>query len=531
MAGRYLIGLDYGTESARGVLIDAETGAQVASHTVDYPNGVMTRMRDGAELPRGWALQDASDYLVAAREILTVLGTGKHIESIGIDFTASSPMPAHADGRALSQTHPDSGHAYVKLWKHASAQHFADAINARGGDFLTNFGGKVSGEWLLAKAAELAREAPDLWAQTDRFIEAGDWVVWQLTGQERRSLAFAAYKAQYDAREGYPTDAVDGLEARLSAPFPIGTSAGRLDAAWRADTGIEGPCTVAVAVIDSHAVLPAVGGVRDGCLVAALGTSAVYLHLSSAFKPLPPGIEGVAKDASVAGFWCYEAGQAGFGDTLAWFARTFPRGAELSDSFAAYNAEAAELAPGAGRLVALDWWSGNRVPLADTKLSGLLVGLDTHTTAAQIYRALMEALCFGARSVVELFEAGGLPVEEMIVTSGLAASNPLLVQILADVLGKEIRVPEIDNATAVGAAIHGAVAGGVVAGFADGAERFGARSFRRVSPVDGNTEVYAKLYSGYRALAETRVVRDVMHDLAEVEASAGKQSAGRRSVA
>ena len=185
----YLIGLDYGTESARGILLDSCSGAIEGSHTHVYRHGVMNRvLPDGTRLPPAWALQVASDYTEAAAEILAALGRGKQIDGIGLGFTASTPLPARADGTPLSTLYPSEPHAYVKLWKHQSAQPWADRINARGGEFLRNFGGKVSGEWLLAKAAQLAEEAPALWNAADRFIEAGDWLVWQLTGQENRSL-------------------------------------------------------------------------------------------------------------------------------------------------------------------------------------------------------------------------------------------------------------------------------------------------------------------------------------------------------
>jgi L-ribulokinase len=533
MTQKFLIGIDYGTESARGVLVDAESGAEIDSHTVSYPHGVIaSQLPSGEILPRGWALQQPQDYLLAARAILTALGSGKQIEGIGLGFTASSPMPVKASGTPLSDIHPHAPHAYVKLWKHASAQSYADEINARGGAYLHNFGGKLSGEWLLAKAAQIRAEAPKLWGETDKFIEAGDWVVWQLTGHESRSLGFAAYKAQFNQETGYPDHVVEGLASRLSTPLPIGSAAGLLTEEWRAATGISGQAAVAVAVIDSHMVLPAVGGVRDGALVAAIGTSAVYLHLSRDFKPLPSGIEGVAKDGSVAGFWCYEAGQAGFGDTLAWFVKTFPRDPDPARNFAAYNAAAAEVVPGASRLVALDWWSGNRVPLADSALSGLLVGLNTQTSAAEIYRALLEALCFGARSILELFANGGLPASEIIVTSGLAANNPLLVQILADVLDREVLVPQIDNPTAIGAVIHGAVASGLVADYAEGGRRFGAQEYSRIRPNRAHTDVYEELYTQYRTLSGAVELRDVMHGLDRVASSAGvKSAATKRSVA
>ena len=199
MSETFLIGLDFGSESARGVLIEASTGRQAAYHVHAYRHGIITEaLPSGRPLPTGFALQEAADYLEAAEIILTAIGAGRNVAGIGVDFTASSPMPAFADGRALSEAMPDEPHAYVKLWKHAAAQSYAEAINGRAGPYLANFGGKVSGEWLLAKAAQIATEAPDVWRRCDKFIEAGDWLVWRLTGREARSLDFAAYKAQYE---------------------------------------------------------------------------------------------------------------------------------------------------------------------------------------------------------------------------------------------------------------------------------------------------------------------------------------------
>ena len=501
------------------MLIDAVTGEQLEACVRDYPHGVMTTaLADGTPLPRAWALQDAADYTEVAEVILAKLGRGRVIESIGVAFTASSPIPASVGGEPLSARHPGEPHAYVKMWKHRSAQPHADAINRAGGAFLDNFGGRVSGEWLLAKAAQLAEEAPTLWAETGRFIEAGDWLVWQLSGQEARSLGFAAYKAQYSEAAGYPEGIVPGLAGRLAAPLRIGSPAGGLSPRWRALTGIEGRAIVAVAAINSHAILPAIGAVSTGCLVGALGTSAVYLLLSDCFHPLPPGIEGVAVDGSVRDLWCYEAGQAGFGDILAWFVRTFPRGADIAESFRHYNEAAARLPAGSGRLLALDWWSGNRVPHADSDLSGLLIGLSMATTAPEIYRALIESLGFGMRTVHDLFAAGGLPMERVILTSGLARSNPLLVQTIADILGRPVEVPNLANPTAVGAAIHGAVAAGLVDGYPQGARRFGARTVSTVSPDAANSATYRKLYPLYRDLGGSRATRDVMHVLNAIDA-------------
>ncbi len=519
MAASYMIGLDYGSESARGVLVDVATGEQVASRVHPYRHGILTqRLPDGTPLPARWALQVAPDYLEAAQEILAALGRGREIASIGIDFTASSPMPAAADGRPLSDLLPGEPHAYVKLWKHGAAQRQADEINRRGGDFLDNFGGKVSCEWMLAKAGQVAEEAPQVWARTDRFIEAGDWLVWQLTGVETRSLGFAAYKAQYTAEAGYPAGLVPGLAERLAPPQPIGSPGGGLSSGWRERTGVQGPAVVAVVVIDSHAVLPAIGAVSTGSLVGALGTSAVYLYLSESYRPLPAGIEGVARDGSIRGLWCYEAGQACFGDVLAWFARAFPRGADLAESLRSWNQAAEEVDPARHHLVALDWWNGNRVPLADSGLSGLLLGMTTQTTGAGIYRALMESICFGARNIAERFGQAGFAVDRIILTSGLAQHNPLLVRIMAEVLGREVQVSQLDNATAVGAAIHGAVAAGLVSGYPEGAARFGARRFTTVAPDPGRIEAYRRLYQQYQALAGDEAIRRSMHGLEQAAA-------------
>ena len=234
-------------------------------------------------------------------------------------------------------------------------------------------------------------------------------MVWRLTGREARSLDFAAYKAQYNSSVGYPDGIAPGLSEKLSTPEPVGSAAGQLSNEWRERTGIRGEAVVAVAVIDSHVVLPAVGAYGPGVLVGALGTSAAYLLLDDQDRPMPPAIEGRAYGAALPGLWCYEAGQAAFGDVLAWFVRTFPRSADMATNFAEYNREASALAPGQNRLVAIDWWNGNRVPYADKSLRGLLAGLDLSTSAVDIYRALMDSICFGARSIVDQFREASIP--------------------------------------------------------------------------------------------------------------------------
>jgi L-ribulokinase len=300
----------------------------------------------------------------------------------------------------------------------------------------------------------------------------------------------------------------------LSAPAPVGSPAGRLSDDWRRRTGIRGAAVVAVAVIDSHVTLPAVGAHGPGVLVGALGTSAAYLVLDDVERTMPPGIEGRAYGAALPDLWCYEAGQAAFGDVLAWFVRTFPRSDDPAESFAQYNRDAAALAPGQNRLAAIDWWNGNRVPYADKGLRGLIAGFDMATTATDIYRALMDSICFGARSIADLFQVGGVPIERVVLTSGLAKNNPFLLQMMADVLGQTVHVPEIENATCVGAAIHGAVAAGFVSDFSEGTARFGARKFDAYRPDPARATAYRSLYSRYCELSANDEMRKSLRALA-----------------
>ena len=514
----YIIGLDFGSSSARGVLIEAATGHELASHSHDYQHDILSSsLPNGLLLGKGWALQVATDYLDAAQIILSTIGRGRNVLALGLGFTASSPMPTTLEGTPLSTLHPDDPHAYVKLWKHGAAQPQADRINKVGGAYLDRFGGKLSGEWLLAKALQIVEESPDSWNRTERFIEAGDWLVWQLTGNEVRSLGFAAYKAQYDPESGYPKDSVPGLESRLNEPHAIGSKAGDLSADWQARTGIEGTCSVAVAVIDSHVVLPAIGAVEDGCFVGALGTSAVSMMLTREYRPLPKGIEGMALDGSIRGLWCYEAGQASFGDTLSWFVQMFAHRDNLDNSFDYFNEAATHIAPGQSRLLALDWWNGNRVPHANSSLSGLLLGLTNHTEPVEIYRALVESLCLGMRQVFNLYETGGFSINRVVMTSGLAMRNPLVVQIMADVLGRDIEVPDMPNPTARGAAIHGAVAAGLVKDFAEGSARFGARTTQTYHPDMSAFAVYSRLFKQYEALSNNPDVAAAMKVLSEIQ--------------
>ncbi len=523
---RYVIGLDYGTESARGVLLDLDSGEMRALHREIYRHGVMSkRLPDGTALPPDWALQDPDDYLLAAEAILRRLAAaaaeqGGRVAGIGIDFTASTVLPTLADGTPLSRPYPAEPHAYVKLWKHHAAQPWAERLNAIGGEYLRYTGGQASCERLAAQAAQIHDEAPQLWARAERVIEAGDWLVSQLVEREVRSTCQAGYKAHYRDAEGYPAEVeemVPGLAARLIAPTPIGTAAGELGGLWTSRTGLNTGVIVAVATIDAHAVLPAVGVSSPGTMVATLGTSAGHLLVSPECR-LVPGVGGVVRDGILPGYWGYGAGQAGFGGLLSWFVRMFPAGSDEAASYEHYNAAAARLAPSASGVLALDWWNGCRTPLIDPELSGLFVGMTLQTTPTELYRALLESLCFGTRRVIDTLESGGLAVNDVVHTSGLAEKNPHLVQLIAVVAGRGVRVPDVQEATARGAAIHGAVAAGVVADFAEGAARLGARGMHPVEPDLRRYDRYTELYGLYRRLSDSVVESGVMPALRRLRA-------------
>jgi L-ribulokinase len=511
VSDRYLIGLDLGTASARGVLVQLTTGRQVECVVSAYSRGVLSAcLPNESALPAGFALHHPFDYLQAIAVILEKLGRGRDIVAIGVASTASSPLPARSDGSSLVDDEFDDPHSYVKLWKHAHAQPFADALNLENEAFLSDFGNRASGEGLLAKAAETRFASPSLWAKAEKFIEVGDWVVWQLTGCECRSMDFACFKALYSKEKGYPAGVVDGLEQKLSRPASVGGAAGGLSDAWIAKTGIQGAPIVSVASIDAHAVLPAVGVTTGGTLVGVLGTSSGFMFLDTRPRMLPAGYEGAAFGAVLPDIWACEAGQAGFGDALAWCVRTLSSPKNVDNGFEWYNSAAEKLPLDHGGLMALDWFGGNRVPYADTQLGGLLIGLRVETSAAEIYRAIVESLAFGVRNILERAEASGAVVERVVLTSALARSNRFLVQTICDVLGCVVHVPNLDNASAMGAAIHAAVASGVVSSFTEGADRFGCRSHRRYEPDRSRTRFYDRLYENYIALSSNELLLETM---------------------
>jgi L-ribulokinase len=513
---RYVIGVDFGTLSARAVLVNVRNGHTFAQAVSEYKNRVIERALPGSNKPLAadTALQDPADYLhsfeVTVRSILRRV-TPDQIAGIGTDFTCCTVLPTTADGVPLcfdAKWRMDP-HAWTKLWKHHAAQPQADEINRIGAErdeaFLKIYGGRYSSEWLFSKLLETLRHAPAVYDAAERFIEAGDWIVWQLTGQEKRGLSAAGFKAMRVCgadSDQFPSPdffaALDPklrnvVESKLESDFlPPGAAAGGLSATMAKRLGSRPGIPVAVGNIDAHAGVTACGVTTPGKLVIIMGTSSCHLLLSEK-KQTIEGVCGVVKDGVVPGLWSYEAGQAGVGDSFAWFVeRVAPRGW----THERLEREAAKLKPGESGLLALDWWNGSRF-LVDADLSGVVFGLKLSTEPFEIYRALIESTAFGTRRIIEAFTDKGIAIDEVVVCGGLAQKNDLLLQLYADVTGRTLNVAAAEQASALGAALHAAVAAGVYEDLDAAARKMTQPPTRKFVPHKESTAVYDQLYADY----------------------------------
>jgi L-ribulokinase len=532
---RYAIGIDFGTESARALLVDCADGTEVAVAVHAYESGVIDEQLLGVPLEPEWALQDPADYVSALQHAVPKLlaETGvppESIAGIGIDFTSCTTLPTLADGTPLCMVDDlrAEPHAWVKLWKHHAAQPEADRINAvaeeRGEPWLQRYGGRYSSEWFFSKALQILDEAPDVYARAERMLEAADWIVWQLTGVETRNMCTAGYKAMWSKRDGFPSreffaaldprfaGIVDEKMSRVLAP--LGGRAGGLCERAAAWTGLLPGTPVAVANVDAHVSVPAVGVTAPGRFVAIMGTSTCDVLLGNELAVVD-GMCGVVEDGVLPGLYGYEAGQSAVGDIFAWFVE------QVGGTHVELANEAARLRPGETGLLALDWWNGNRSVLVDADLRGLIVGLTLATRPAEIYRALIEATAFGTRVIVESFEQAGVPVEGIVACGGLPDRNPLLMQIYADVCGREIEVASSGQAPALGAAMFGAVAAGVHETIVDAVHAMAAPPKLTYIPEPAHVATYDALYREYLRLHDLfgRGGDDVMRNLKALQSS------------
>ncbi|ATO17546.1 ribulokinase [Micromonospora sp. WMMA2032] len=524
---RYVVGVDFGTLSGRALVVRVSDGAELASAVCEYPHGVIDTLLPGTgrRLPRDWALQVPADYLTVLRTAVPRAVRAAKIDpadviGIGTDFTACTMVPTLADGTPLCELprFAHEPHAYVKLWKHHAAQRHADRINAlaaeRNEPWLGRYGGLISSEWEFAKGLQLLEEAPEAYAAMDRWVEAADWIVWQLTGTYIRNACTAGYKGiLQDGR--YPDEEFlaalnpdfrdfvrDKLDQRIGE---LGAAAGRLTARAARWTGLPEATVVAVGNVDAHVTAAAAQAVEPGQLVAIMGTSTCHVMSGDRLVEVP-GMCGVVDGGIVAGLPGYEAGQSGVGDMFGWFVANQVPPAYVADartqgiSVHEYLTNLAARDPvGAHGLVALDWWSGNRSVLVDHELSGLLIGLDLTTRPEEIYRALLESTAFGTRVIVETFARAGVPVREFIVAGGLP-KNRFLMQIYSDVLNLPLSTVVSEQGPALGSAIHAAVAAGAYPDVPTAAAAMGGRVVESYRPITANVMAYQRLYDIYREL-------------------------------
>jgi L-ribulokinase len=511
---RYLIGVDFGTESCRALLIDLDRRQEVATASAAYDHGVIDQALFGAPLERGWALQAPNDYPAALRRAVSdALADARvdrrRIVGVGIAFTSCTVLPVLRDGTplcCLPRFHRNP-HAWAKLWKHHGAQRQADRVKelllARAPRLSVLGAGRYSAESLTAKLLQIAEEAPELYRAADRIIEAGDWIVWLLTGVETRNESMAAFKGLWTRADGWPApvwfgalhhDLADVVVSKLSATLVAPDSiAGRLTASAAAALGLTEGIPVAPALIDAHAAAIGSGACRPNALAMILGTSGCYIT-HSADQRTVPGVFAVADGVVLPGLWTYEAGQPAVGDIFGWFFRTFNLDRDEC------TAAAARLTAGESGLLAIDWWNGDRSAMMTADLSGLILGLTLQTRPHEIYRALIEATALGADLILQAFRDSGFAFEEAVACGGLAHANSLVMQVFADVTNTKLRICESQHAAALGAALQAAVAVGAYDDVQAAADTFAGASRTVYSPSREAHNIYRGLLENSRKL-------------------------------
>jgi L-ribulokinase len=541
----YVIGVDFGTLSGRAVVVCAQDGEELGSAVHEYRHAVIERTlpASGAELPPQWALQDPDDYLEVLKEAVPAAVQAAGIrpdEVVGIstDFTASTPLPVLEDGTPLCRVpgFEDRPHAYPKLWKHHAAQRQADRITAlaeeRGEPWLARYGGRISSEWEYAKALQVVEEDAEVYERMDRWVEAADWIVWQLCGRETRNACTAGYKGIYQDGH-YPSEDylralderfVDFPSAKLSDDLSaLGSRAGELTAQAAEWTGLPEGIAVAVGNVDAHVTAPAAQAVEPGQMLMVMGTSTCHVMNGERVVEVP-GMCGVVQGGIVPDLWGYEAGQTGVGDIFGWFVdnavppRYHDEARERGLDVHGYLSElAGEQEVGAHGLIALDWNNGNRSILVDHELSGLILGLTLATRPEDVYRALIEATAFGTRLILDAFSDAGMPVRELFAAGGLI-KNPVIMQIYADVTRMPLHLIGSDQGPALGSAMHAAVAAGVHADIHAAAAAMGRATRDAYVPDERNADAYDVLYEHYVRLHDHfgRGGDDVMHRLRDL---------------
>ena len=523
----FTIGLDYGTNSARALVVDCSNGREIGTAVVDYPSGNQGILLNRAD--HHLARQNPADYLFALEKATRLaleaaraaepLFSNAQVIGIGMDGTGSSPLPVDSDNTPLAfdPRFSENPNAQCWLWKDHTSIPEAAAITATASKmrphFLAKIGGTYSSEWFWAKIWHCLKVDPTVFDAAYSWVELADFIPAVLAGVTdplaiRRGVCMAGHKALYaDDWGGLPDqEFLTTLDPKLAAlrdrlyekAHDASAIAGNLCEEWAAKLGLTAGIPIAIGEMDVH--YGAIGcGVDEGTLVKVIGTSTCDCAVVSAEKTVAdiPGICGIVRGAILPGYFGIEAGQSAVGDIFKWFVEGVLGEAALHGQL---SEEAACLKPGQSGLLALDWNNGNSTILVDQLLTGLLLGQTLYTTKAEIYRALIEATAFGARAIVDRIREYGVPVERIVCSGGIAEKNALLMQIYADVTGCEMRVSRSSQSCALGASIAAAVVAGAHLDFKSAQAAMTGLKEISYKPVPENQAIYQQLYALYRDL-------------------------------
>ena len=546
----YTIGWDFGTNSVRCLIVDVTNGNEVGTSVYEYETGEAGIILDPSD--HNLARQNPSDYLkgieVTIKEAFAeAKDTDKDFDAdkiigIGIDTTGSTPIPVDGNGTPLSMLDKfkDNPNACAWLWKdhtgHAEAAEITELAEKEHPEYLAKCGGTYSSEWFFSKVLHCLRTDPEVYDAAHTWVEHADYMTALLTGTTdlqnlKRCRCAAGHKAMFnDNWGGYPDrDFLSKLDPKLGRlrdtlsdkTLAIDKVAGNLTGEWADKLGVPQGIPVAMGAFDAH--LGAVGsGIKEGTLVKIIGTSTCDMVVAPNDAKLPdvPGICGIVDGSILPAYFGLEAGQSAVGDIFNWFVNYIQPGGEKNGSHEALTEKAAKLKPGQSGLLALDWNNGNRTILVDQRLTGLLIGQTLHTKPEEIYRALIEATAFGALTIINRFEEYGVKVSEIINCGGIAEKNPLLMQIYADVTGREMKISRSTQSCALGACIAGAVVAGKKSGgydnFADAQAAMCGIKDTAYKPNSQNRQIYTQLYALYKQLHDASGTQDWSGKLANV---------------
>ena len=546
----YTIGLDYGTNSVRCLIVDVTNGNELGTAVYEYETGEAGIILDPAD--HNLARQNPADYLKGIEVIVKAAITEaknavkgfepNQIIGIGVDTTGSTPIPVDKNGTPLSLLNEfkDNPNACAWLWKdhtgHAEAAEITALAAKEHPEYLARCGGTYSSEWFFSKILHCLRTDPKVFDAAYTWVEHADWLPAVLTGTQapdklKRCRCAAGHKAMFnDDWGGYPEENfLSKLDPKLGKlrktlsdqTYAVDQVAGHLTDEWAAKLDLPAGIPVAMGAFDAH--LGAVGsGIAPGTLVKIIGTSTCDMLVSESSKKLAdiPGICGIVDGSILPGYFGLEAGQSAVGDIFNWFVNYIQPGGPEAGSHEALTEKAAKLKPGQSGLLALDWNNGNRTVLVDQRLTGLLLGQTLHTRPEEIYRALIEATAFGALTIINRFEEYGVKVSQVINCGGIAEKNPLLMQIYADATGREMKISRSAQSCALGACIAGTVVAGKKSGghnsFADAQAAMCGIKDVTYKPIAENARVYQQLYVLYKQLHDAFGAQDFSGKMSNV---------------